>query len=82
MGNGYEGYSGLDFARIALGGTYYPTSFLGFGPYIEAAVGSFRLVPDDRTSSGVHAFIDFGLRVTLDPLRPGKVAATKATASR
>lgn len=79
---GVGSYSGWDFARIALGGTYYPAPFVGFGPYLEAAVGTFRLLPDGRSGSGVHAFIDFGLRVTFDPLRPGKLAPQKATASR
>ncbi|HRI69730.1 MAG TPA: hypothetical protein PK156_36120 [Polyangium sp.] len=71
--DGSGSYSGWDFARIALGGTYYPVSFFGFGPYLEASFGGFRLGPDGRTESGVYSFIDFGVRVTFDPLRPGKL---------
>lgn len=74
-------YSGWDFARIALGGTYYPVSFLGFGPYLEASFGGFRLLPDGRTNGAVYTFIDFGLRVTFDPLRPGKLPAKKVAIS-
>jgi hypothetical protein len=79
--NGAGDYSGWDFARIALGGTYYPVSFLGFGPYLEASFGGFRLLPDGRTNSGVYTFIDFGVRVTFDPLRPGKLPAKKVAVS-
>lgn len=74
-------YSGWDFARIALGGTYYPVSFFGFGPYLEASFGGFRLSPDGRTNPGVYTFIDFGLRMTFDPLRPGKLPPKKVAFS-
>ncbi len=80
--NGAGSYSGWDFARLALGGTYYPVPFLGFGPYLEASFGGFRLLPDGRTSSGVYTFIDFGLRVTFDPLRPGKLPSKKVGLSK
>lgn len=79
--NGAGDYAGWDFAKIALGGTYYPTSFLGFGPYIEASFGAFRLLPDTRTNTSVYTFIDFGVRVTLDPLRPGKLPPKKVAFS-
>lgn len=79
--NGAGTYSGWDFARIAVGGTYYPVSFLGFGPYLEASFGGFRLLPDGRSNGGNYAFIDFGLRVTLDPLRPGKLPQKKVAFS-
>lgn len=75
--NGAGTYSGWDFARIALGGTYYPVSFMGFGPYLEASFGGFRLLPDGRSNGGLYTFIDFGLRVTFDPLRPGKLPSKK-----
>jgi hypothetical protein len=79
---GAGAYSGWDFARISLGGTYYPVSFLGFGPYLEASFGGFRLLPDGRTNHAVYAFIDFGLRVTFDPLRPGKLPPKKTALSK
>ena len=79
--DGAGSYSGWDFARITLGGTYYPVSFMGFGPYLEASFGGFRLLPDGRTNSGVYTFIDFGLRVTFDPLRPGKLPPKKVALS-
>jgi hypothetical protein len=74
-------YTGWDFARIALGGTYYPASFFGFGPYLEASFGGFRLLPDGRTNSALYTFIDFGVRVTFDPLRPGKLPQKKVAFS-
>ncbi len=79
--NGAGDYAGWDFAKFALGGTYYPASFLGFGPYLEASFGGFRFLPDSRTNAGVYAFIDFGVRVTLDPLRPGKLPPKKVAFS-
>jgi hypothetical protein len=34
------GFLGVDVARIALGGTFYPLSGFGFGPYFEADIGA------------------------------------------
>jgi hypothetical protein len=79
--SGAGAYSGWDFARLSLGGTYYPVPFLGFGPYLDASFGGFRLLPDGRSSAGVYTFIDFGLRVTLDPLRPSKLPSKKVAFS-
>jgi hypothetical protein len=33
-------YQGIDIGRVAFGGDYYPTPFFGFGPFIEADVGT------------------------------------------
>lgn len=79
--NGAGTYSGWDFAKIAIGGIFYPVSFVGFGPYLEASFGGFRLLPDGRTNSGLYTFIDFGVRVTFDPLRPGKLPSKKVALS-
>lgn len=79
--DGAGSYSGWDFARIALGGTFYPTSFLGLGPYLEASFGGFRILPDSHSNGALYTFIDFGLRVTFDPLRPGKLPSKKVALS-
>ncbi len=71
-------YQGFDFMRLTLGGEFYPTPSLGFGPYIEASIGSYRLRPDPASVPSAYAFLSVGFRVTFDPLRPGK-AETKAS---
>jgi hypothetical protein len=55
---------GLDFARLSLGGDFYPAAWVGFGPYFEADLG---VRPAERTD--VYAIGHVGLRLTLDPLR-------------
>jgi hypothetical protein len=72
-------YHGFDFARVALGGDFYPHPVLGIGPYIEAAFGSYRIRPVENTPS-VYAFVQVGLRVVLDPLRGGRVKPQPMTA--
>lgn len=67
-------YKGFDFTRLALGGEFYPLPSLGFGPVLEAAVGSYRLRPDPTSVPSVYAFLSVGLRVTFDPLRGGRVS--------
>ncbi len=73
---------GIDFVRLALGGTYYPLPSFGFGPFLEGTFGSYRLRPDPGTQPSVYGFFQVGLRVTLDPLRGGKVRESTRTATR
>ncbi len=75
-----DSYTGLDFARFALGGTYYPASSLGFGPYLEGTAGTFRLVADPRGNPSVYGLIELGVRITFDPLRPGKLSTSSSSA--
>ena len=72
---------GIDFARFALGGTYYPHPVFGFGPFLEGTIGSYRLRPDPGTDPSIYGFFQVGLRFTLDPLRGGKVKAPATVAS-
>jgi hypothetical protein len=72
-------YHGIDFARVAFGGDFYPHPAFGIGPYVEGAFGSFRLRPVESQPS-IYAFVQVGLRFVLDPLRSGRVTPQRATA--
>ena len=71
-GRGEGTYTGLDFARIAIGGDFYPVPGFGFGPFVELDLGTYvdRPEPVDPTNAGpsVHAFFQLGVRVALDPV--------------
>ena len=58
--------TGIDVARLGLGGDFFPTASFGFGPFIETDIG-VRVDPD---TTGYAAFLA-GLRLTFDPLRMG-----------
>lgn len=59
-------YHAFDFARIALGGDFYPTPSLGFGPYLETDVGF-------RQDGGAlfYGLFQAGVRLSFDPLQSG-----------
>ena len=61
-------YHGIDFLQIGLGATYSPVAGFGFGPYLEADVGTMVDSPDPRASR-VYAFFHLGLRLEIDPMR-------------
>lgn len=60
-------YLGLDWARLAVGGDWYPTRYTGLGPYLEMDLGSFL---DKSTgtfnSGGVVVHFLAGLRAAFD----------------
>ena len=60
---GNKDYFGVDIMRLSLGGDWYPTSNIGFGPYVSFDWGTYG-------SSGGHTGLATGLRVVLD--LPGK----------
>jgi hypothetical protein len=66
-------YKGIDVARFALGGDFYPIPELGFGPFLEADFGSYFWRPEGSAGAAppgsVYAFFGLGLRVTLEPMR-------------
>jgi hypothetical protein len=67
-------YKGIDVARFAIGGDFYPIPQLGFGPYVEADLGSYLWRSGDPTTGtiplgSIYAFFGIGIRVTLDPVR-------------
>lgn len=77
------GYQGIDVARIALGGDFYPTPFFGFGPYLEADLGTNflwhilgELPPDVKNGPRTYAFFSVGIRIAFDPLRRAAPGAT------
>jgi hypothetical protein len=61
-----ETVSSVDVAKLALGADWYPSSFFGFGPYIETDIGV-------RVSGDVAGYAVFhtGLRIAFDPVRAG-----------
>lgn len=60
---GSKDYFGVDIMKLTLGGDWYPTSNIGFGPYVSFDWGTYG-------SSGGHTGLATGLRVVLDI--PGK----------
>lgn len=77
-------YHGVDFLQIGLGATYFPVSSFGFGPYLEADVGTMVDSPDPRAAR-VYAFFHFGIRLEIDPVRwaspPAETKKAVVTAS-
>lgn len=75
-------YRGIDWARIAFGGDFYPTPFFGFGPWIEMDLGSSFSWPKplvtlspDVNYSRTYAMFQVGIRVAFDPMRKASKAA-------
>lgn len=72
-----QAYQGIDIARIALGGEFYPAPFFGFGPFLQLDLGTnFRrptpLVPlptDVTDSARAYALFQVGVRISFDPMR-------------
>lgn len=59
-------FHGIDIARIALGGDYYPTPAIGVGPFLRADIG----MRDDENTVFYGVF-QAGLRLSFDPMRAG-----------
>ena len=57
-----DNHVGPDFLKLTLGGDWYPTSNVGFGPYVTFDIGTY--------DSSSHSGLGTGLRVVLD--FPGK----------
>ena len=55
-------HTGPDFLKLTLGGDWYPTSNVGFGPYVTFDIGTY--------GSSSHSGLGTGLRLVLD--LPGK----------
>jgi hypothetical protein len=69
--HGDESYTGIDFARVQLGGDFYGLSQFGFGPLVEFSMGTF--LGASGTTLGdkaVNATLTVGGRFTFDG--PGK----------
>ncbi|HEX2670565.1 MAG TPA: hypothetical protein VHM25_06830 [Polyangiaceae bacterium] len=61
-GVGTDDYFGVDFMKLTIGGDWYPTSNVGFGPYFSFDAGTY--------GSRVHTGLSTGLRLVFD--LPGK----------
>lgn len=81
-----QSYQGFDVARIAFGGDYYPVPWLGFGPFVEADVGTnlqrpvpqVALPPNVIEGPRTYGFFQIGVRIALDPMRQGSLPRGKA----
>jgi hypothetical protein len=75
LGTDAVSYRGIDIAKLGLGADFYPTPMLGLGPFLEADLGTnYRrpapLAGEPVRGLGTYAFLQIGLRVSLDPLKP------------
>lgn len=61
-----QDYVGLEWLRVTFGGDFYPSKYLGFGPYMELGAGSFLAVPDGERAGGVDYRFQTGLRISVD----------------
>lgn len=67
---GTDSFTGLDWARIQLGGDWYATSGFGFGPWLQMSMGTYLGSSGSLDSKSVNAEFALGLRVVFDA--PGK----------
>ncbi|WP_437282704.1 hypothetical protein WME90_19630 [Sorangium sp. So ce375] len=77
-------FHGLDFARVALGGDFYPVSTLGVGVFAELDAGTYLSRPGEGSDPTAYGFFQFGVRLALDPLPRGTrtPAASAGTSPR
>jgi hypothetical protein len=68
---GGSSLTGVDWARLSLGGDWYPAPNLGFGPILELSLGTFfSESPGSLPTKALNAHFVAGLRVVFDG--PGK----------
>lgn len=70
LSEGSHSLTGLDWARLQVGGDWYAFSQLGFGPYAELALGTYLSSSDSLGDKAVNAHFALGVRVVYDG--PGK----------
>jgi hypothetical protein len=64
-------FSGLEFLRLQVGGDWYPTRFVGIGPFAELDAGVYTKHADSSVSATTHFQFVTGLRLAFDfPGRP------------
>jgi hypothetical protein len=64
-------YSGIEILRLQLGGDWYAFDKVGFGPFLELAMGRYGSRSPGRVGDGAnHWLFMMGARITLDV--PGK----------
>jgi hypothetical protein len=71
-------FRGLDIARIALGGDFYPVPAFGLGAFLELDAGTYLSRPDDAFGATAYGFFQAGLRLSLDPVPRASRAAVAA----
>ena len=60
-------YAGLEWTRLTLGGDWYPTKHVGFGPTLALDLGTYTARPSSPIGdASVFAFFTAGARVVLD----------------
>lgn len=63
-------YSGIEFAKLTVGGDWFPSGFVGFGPWLGLDVGRYgSRSPGEIGAGAIHTTFSAGLRVVLDPIR-------------
>jgi hypothetical protein len=74
-------YHGLDVARVALGGDFYPVPSFGIGLFAELDGGTYLSRPDGGSGITPYGFFQAGVRLALDPVPRGtrRPAATAGT---
>ena len=66
-----ESFTGIDWARLQVGGDWYATSQFGFGPLIELSLGTFvGSSGSNLETKAVDAHFVIGGRIVFDS--PGK----------
>lgn len=73
-------FHGLDVARIALGGDFYPVPSFGLGAFAELDVGTYLSRPGESSGAAAYGFFQFGVRLAFDPVpRQGTQAPAAPT---
>ncbi len=59
-------FSGVEWARLQVGGDWYAFDFLGFGPFLELDMGVFTDRPQATSGNTAHFQFLTGMRIALD----------------
>jgi hypothetical protein len=70
-GNTQSNLAGLQWARLAVGGDWYPSRNFGVGPYLGLSSGGYFDRPGEAGALRTHWAFSIGARLTLDV--PGKL---------
>lgn len=64
--SGKQGFSGIDFMHVVVGGDFYLFRAFGFGPFLELNAGTLTERPDSGRNGSVYGTFSAGLRLALD----------------
>jgi len=70
-------FTGIDWIHFAVGGEWYPTRLVGFGPFLGFDLGTYSSRPGPNTprpsslpdQSAIHSFFTIGVRGVFSPMR-------------